>query len=103
VTLKERKCNIDFMYILLVRTSNMPVYVIILVKKLMRNRESAVGIATGSGLDDRGPEVRVPVGSRIFSSPRRPDRLWGSTQPPIQWVPRALSPGVKREERDADQ
>jgi hypothetical protein len=21
--------------------------------------------------------VRVPVGSRIFSSPQRPDRLWG--------------------------
>jgi hypothetical protein len=36
----------------------------------------AVGIATGYGLDDRRVEVRVPVGSRIFSSPRRPDRLW---------------------------
>jgi hypothetical protein len=35
------------------------------------------GIATGYGLDDRGVGVRVPVGSRIFSSPRRPDRLWG--------------------------
>jgi ribosomal protein L37E len=28
-------------------------------------------------LDDRGIRVRVPSGSRIFSSPRRPDRLWG--------------------------
>jgi hypothetical protein len=28
-------------------------------------------------IDDRGVGVRVPVGSRIFSSPRRPDRLWG--------------------------
>jgi hypothetical protein len=36
-----------------------------------------VGIATGYGLDDRGVRVRVPVGARIFSSPRRPDRLWG--------------------------
>jgi hypothetical protein len=35
------------------------------------------GIATSYGLDDRGVGVRVPVGSRIFSSPRRPDRLWG--------------------------
>jgi hypothetical protein len=26
----------------------------------------------------------------------------GSTQPPIQWVPEALSPGVKRPEREAD-
>jgi hypothetical protein len=38
---------------------------------------SAVGIATGYWLDDRGVGVRVPVGSRIFSSPRCPDRLWG--------------------------
>jgi hypothetical protein len=26
----------------------------------------------------------------------------GSTQPPIQWVPGALSPGVKRPRREAD-
>jgi hypothetical protein len=41
------------------------------------SRDSVVGIATGYGLDDRGVEVRVLVGSRIFSSPRRPDRLCG--------------------------
>jgi hypothetical protein len=41
------------------------------------SRDSAVGIATSYGLDDRGVGVRVPVGSRIFSSPRRPDQLWG--------------------------
>jgi hypothetical protein len=40
------------------------------------SRDSSVGIATSYGLDDRGVGVRVPVGSRIFSSPRRPDRLW---------------------------
>jgi hypothetical protein len=40
-------------------------------------RDSSVGIATTYGLDDRGVGFRVPVGSRIFSSPRRPDRLWG--------------------------
>jgi hypothetical protein len=34
---------------------------------------SVVGIATGYGLDDRGVGVQVAVGSRIFSSPRRPD------------------------------
>jgi hypothetical protein len=39
---------------------------------------SVVGIATGYWLDDGGIGVRVPVGSRIFSSPNRPDRLWGS-------------------------
>jgi hypothetical protein len=38
---------------------------------------SAVGIATGYGLDDRGLGVRVPVGCRISTSPFRLDRLWG--------------------------
>jgi hypothetical protein len=41
------------------------------------NRNSAVVIATGYGLDDRGVGARVSVGLRIFSPPRRPDRLWG--------------------------
>jgi hypothetical protein len=41
------------------------------------SRVSVVGRATGYGLDDRGAGIRVPVGSRIFSSPRRTDRLWG--------------------------
>jgi hypothetical protein len=42
-----------------------------------RCRDSVVGIATSYGLDERGVGVRVPVGLRMFSSPRRPDRLWG--------------------------
>jgi hypothetical protein len=42
-----------------------------------RRRDSAVGIATGYELDDRGVGVRVPVWSKIFSSPYRPDQLWG--------------------------
>jgi hypothetical protein len=50
-----------------------------ILKDLMTGiRDSAVGIATGCGLNDGAVEVRVPVGSRIFSSPRRSDRLWGS-------------------------
>jgi hypothetical protein len=65
-------------------------------------RDSAVGIATGYGLDDRGVGVRVPVGSRIFSSPRRPDWFLGPTQSPIQWIPGALSLGVKRQGREVD-
>jgi hypothetical protein len=40
-----------------------------------RSRNSVVGIATSYGLDGRGVRVRVPVGSRIFSSPDRADRL----------------------------
>jgi hypothetical protein len=38
---------------------------------------SVVGVATGYGLDDWGVGVLVPVGSRIFFSLNRPDRLWG--------------------------
>jgi hypothetical protein len=68
----------------------------------VRSQDSAVGIATGYGLDERGVGVRVSVGSRIFSSPRRPDRALGSTQPPIKWVPGVLSLGVKRPGREAD-
>jgi hypothetical protein len=41
------------------------------------SRDSVVGIATGYGLHDRGVGFWVPVGSRIFSASRRPDRLWG--------------------------
>jgi hypothetical protein len=41
------------------------------------SRDSAVGIAIGCGLEDREVGVRVPVRLRIFSSPRRPERLWG--------------------------
>jgi hypothetical protein len=65
-----------------------------LVRNVSRCRDSIVGITTGYGLDDRRVGIRVPVGSRIFSSPRRPDWLWGFTQPPIQWV--------KRQGREAD-
>jgi hypothetical protein len=55
------------------RQSALNCYIILLV----RSRNSSVGIATGYGLVDRGVGVLVPVGSRIFSSSRRPDRLWG--------------------------
>jgi hypothetical protein len=41
----------------------------------MWSLDSAVDIATSYGPDDRGLGVRVPVGSRIFFSLGRPDRL----------------------------
>jgi hypothetical protein len=42
-----------------------------------QHNDSSVGIATSYGLEGRGVGVRVPVWSRIFSSPHRPNRLWG--------------------------
>jgi hypothetical protein len=61
------------------------------------SRDSAVGIATVYGLDGRGVGDRVFVGTRFFSI-----QVLGPTQPPIQWVPEALSPGFKRLEHEAD-
>jgi hypothetical protein len=46
-------------------------------KKSVAQRYSVVDIPTGYGLDDWEVGVRVPVGSRINTSPCRPDRLWG--------------------------
>jgi hypothetical protein len=40
-------------------------------------RDNAVGIATSYGLVGRGVGVRVPVGARCVSFPRRPVRFWG--------------------------
>jgi hypothetical protein len=64
--------------------------------------DSSVGIATGYGQDDREVGVRVPVGSRIFSSPRHPDRLWGPSNLLYPMGIGALSPEVKRQGREAD-
>jgi hypothetical protein len=63
-----------------------------------RSRDSSVSIATGYGLDGRVVGVRVK--NFHFSTSSRP--ALGYTQPPIQWVPGALSPGVKRPGREAD-
>jgi hypothetical protein len=49
-----------------------------------RSRDSTVGIATGYGLDGR-VGVRVPVGARWFSTPRRPDRFWGPPSLLFNW------------------
>jgi hypothetical protein len=43
----------------------------------LHGAESGAGIATNYRLDDLGIGVQVLVKSRIFSSPRHPDRLWG--------------------------
>jgi hypothetical protein len=45
------------------------------IYSVMVSHGSSVGIATGYGLDDWRVRVWVPVGSRIFASPYRTDRL----------------------------
>jgi hypothetical protein len=65
-----------------------------------RSRDSVVSIESRYGLDDWEVAVPVPAGSRNFTSPSLP--VLGSTQPPIQWVPWAFSPGIKRQGREAD-
>jgi hypothetical protein len=54
----------------------------------------------GYGLDDRGLESRQGLEIFLFTTLSRP--VLGPTQPPIQWIPGALSLGVKRERREAD-
>jgi hypothetical protein len=55
-----------------------------------------VCIALGYGLDDWGSRVRFLAGLGIFLFITVSRTALGSIQPPIQWVPRALSLGVKR-------
>jgi hypothetical protein len=54
------------------------------------SQDSSVGIVTGYGLD--GQDLIPSRGTFfLFSIASRP--ALGLTQPPIQWVPRTISPG----------
>jgi hypothetical protein len=61
--------------------------------------DSSVGLATAYLLDGPG-SILGKDKIFLFSTASRP--AVGPTQPPIQWVPGALSPGVKRKWREAD-
>jgi hypothetical protein len=64
--------------------------------------DSSVGIVLGCGLDDRSSRVRFPAGVGNFSLQHRVQNGSEPTQTPIQCLPGALSLGVKRPGRDAD-
>jgi hypothetical protein len=65
-------------------------------------RDSSFGTATGYRVDNRmiGFDSRQDLGIFLFDTVSGP--ALGPTQPPIQWVPGALSLGVKRKGRKAD-
>jgi hypothetical protein len=56
--------------------------------------------ALGYGLDDREFESRQELGIFLFTTLSGP--ALGRTQPPIQWVPEALSLRVERPGREAE-
>jgi len=66
------------------------------------NLYSSVGIALDYGLDDRGSTVHFRRGLRIVLFTTASRMILGPTKPPIQWVPGALSQGVKRPKREAN-
>jgi hypothetical protein len=62
-------------------------------------KKCAIRLPTGYGVDGRGSN---PGRGKIFmfSTASRP--AMGPTQPPIQWVPGTISPGLKRPKREGD-
>jgi hypothetical protein len=83
---KKQIPNIKFCHAVKLTTENrkskrLLVFIILFLFSLQDyiclSQDSIVGIATRYLLDYRGVGVRVPVGSRIFTSPCRSDRLWG--------------------------
>jgi hypothetical protein len=59
----------------------------------------SAGMATGYVLDSQGS---IPDESKIFLFSTASRLALGSNQPPIQWVPGTISPGVKWLGREAD-
>jgi hypothetical protein len=75
--------------------------ILLIYADCIRSRDSAVGIATGYRLDDREIGVQVTVGSRNFSSPCRPDRLWANPTSYLVGTGGSF-PCVKRTGRETD-
>jgi hypothetical protein len=77
--------------------------VCVFVQRERESCDSSVGIALSYGLDDRGSWVQFQAGLGISLFTTASRTALGPTQPPIQWVTGALSLGVKRPGREADQ
>jgi hypothetical protein len=61
----------------------------------LREQGSSVSIVSGYGLDDRAIEVRTPAEAKGCFLTSMSRLVLRYTQPPVQWVPGVLSPGVK--------
>jgi hypothetical protein len=66
------------------------------------SRENLVGIPTAYGLDDRWVGVLVPVVQKILSSRQSPGLLFGIHPTSYPLPTGALSTGIKRPRREAD-
>jgi len=67
---------------------------------MRRSRDSSVSIVTRLQAGIPGFDSWLGQGILLLATTSRP--VLGTTQPPIQWVQGALSPGVKRSRREAD-
>jgi hypothetical protein len=61
----------------------------------MMSQVSSASIVSDYGLDDRAIGFDPRQGQRIFPIASFIRPALGPTQPPAQWVPRVLSPGLK--------
>jgi hypothetical protein len=66
------------------------------------SRDCSVGIALSYGLDDRGSRVRFSAGDGKFLFTTASITALVLTQPPIQWLPGAISLEINRRGREAD-
>jgi hypothetical protein len=67
----------SFDCVILLITRKIIILRLILIRSAFGSVRSAVGRTAGYGTDDGEVGVRVPMGSRIFTSSYRPDRFWG--------------------------
>jgi hypothetical protein len=70
---------------------DMEKFTVYTITMCLREVGSSIGVVNGYGLDEQG--LFPSSDRRFFSTAYR--LALGPTQPPVQWVPEVLSPGVK--------